>query len=81
MFAMWCWLHPFGQPDILMWIRRVSGSVMSISVTRSRTALLRPMELVIPSLQESVPGQLTTSLISSAPASPRPSSVSARQTS
>ena len=39
---------------------------------RSWTAWLRPIELVIPSLQESVPGQLTTSVISSAPASPRP---------
>ena len=44
-------------------------------------AWLRPIELVMPSLHESVPGQLTTSLISSAPASPSPSSPSARQTS
>ena len=54
---------------------------MSIASTRSRTAWFSPIELVMPSLQESVPGQLTTSLISSAPASPRPSSRSARQTS
>ena len=25
MLPMWCWLQPFGQPDILMWILRVSG--------------------------------------------------------
>ena len=67
MFAMWCWLQPLGQPDILMWIRLVSGSVISIASTRSRTAWLSPIELVMPSLHESVPGQLTTSLISSAP--------------
>ena len=81
MFAMWCWLQPFGQPDILMWTCRVSGSLISIASMRSRTAWLSPIELVMPSLQESVPGQLTTSLICSAPASPRPSSPSARQTS
>ncbi len=81
MFAMWCWLQPFGQPDILMWMRLVSGSSIPIASTRSITAWLRPIELVMPSLQESVPGQLTTSSISSAPASPRPSSSSARQTS
>ena len=81
MLAMWCWLQPFGQPDILMWTRRVSGSSISIDSIRSRTAWLSPIELVMPSLQESVPGQLTTSLTSSAPASPSPSSPSARQTS
>ena len=81
MFAMWCWLQPFGQPDILMWIRLVSGSSMPIDSMRSRTAWFSPIELVMPSLQESVPGQLTTSLISSTPASPRPSSESACQTS
>ena len=81
MLAMWCWLQPFGQPDILMCTRLVSGSSISIDSMRSRTAWLRPIELVMPSLQESVPGQLTTSLISSAPASPSPSSLSARQTS
>ena len=81
MFAMWCWLQPFGQPDILMWIRRVSGSSIPIDSMRSRTAWFSPIELVMPSLQESVPGQLTTSLISSTPASPRPSSESACQTS
>ena len=54
---------------------------MSIASIRSWTAWLRPIELVIPSLQESVPGQETTSLTSRGPASPRPSSESARQTS
>ena len=64
MLAMWCWLQPFGQPLILMWIRLVSASEISISSTRSLIARLRPIELVIPSLQLSVPGQLTTSVIS-----------------
>ena len=81
MFAMWCWLQPFGQPDILMWIRLVSGSVIPIDSIRSWIARLRPIEVVIPSLQLSVPGQETTSVISSAPASPRPSSPSRCQTS
>ena len=81
MLAMWCWLQPFGQPDILMWTRLVSGSVISIDSIRSWTARLSPIELVIPSLQLSVPGQETTSVISSAPASPRPSSPSRCQTS
>ena len=81
MFAMWCWLQPFGQPDILMWTLRVSGSVMSIASTRSWIALFRPIEAVIPSLQESVPGQETTSVISSWPASPSPSSPRRCQTS
>jgi hypothetical protein len=62
-------------------MRRVSGSVMSIAASRSRTAALSPIELVIPSLQESVPGHETTSPISSAPASPSPSPTSSRQTS
>ena len=77
MLAMWCWLQPFGQPLILMWICLVSGSVISISSSRSWTAWLRPIELVMPSLQLSVPGQLTTSVICAAPASPRPSSLEA----
>ena len=81
MSAMWCWLQPFGQPLILMWIRLVSGSVIAISATRSETAWLSPIELVIPSLQESVPGHETTSVISSAPASPSPSAESSRHTS
>ena len=81
MLAMWCWLHPFGQPDILMCTRLVSGSVICIASTRSWIARLRPIELVIPSLQLSVPGQETTSVISSAPASPSPSSTSRCQTS
>ena len=75
MLPMWCWLQPFGQPDILMWMPRVSGSVIRICSMRSVTARLSPIELVMPSLQESVPGQETTSLIWSAPASPRPSSL------
>ena len=81
MLEMWCWLQPFGQPLILMWIRFVSSSSICIESTRSLIARLRPIELVIPSLQLSVPGQLTTSVISRAPASPRPSSVSRCQTS
>ena len=81
MLAMWCWLQPFGQPLILMWIWRVSGSSIAIAASFSRTARLRPIELVMPSLQLSVPGQETTSPISPAPAPPRPSSVSACQTS
>ena len=81
MLAMWCWLQPFGQPLILMWIFLVSESVICIDSTRSLTARLRPIELVIPSLQLSVPGQLTTSVISRAPASARPSSASCCQTS
>ena len=64
MLAMWCWLQPFGQPLILMWICLVSASVISISSSRSLIARLRPIELVMPSLQLSVPGQLTTSVIS-----------------
>src|ERR1700759_1204175 len=70
MSAMWCWLQPFGQPLIFTCIRRVSGSSICISAIRSDTARLRPIELVMPSLHESVPGQLTTSEISSAPARP-----------
>ena len=31
MSATWCCAQPFGQPLILMWISRVSGSVMSIA--------------------------------------------------
>ena len=81
MLPMWCWLQPFGQPDILMWILRVSGSVISIDSIRSWTARLSPIELVMPSLQESVPGQETTSLTWSAPASPSPSSLRRCQTS
>ena len=60
---------------------RVSGSEISIASMRSWTASLSPIELVIPSLQESVPGHETTSVISRGPGSPRPSSDSARQTS
>ena len=71
MFAMWCWEHPFGQPLIFTWILRVSGSSICICSRRSCTAALRPIELVMPSLQLSVPGQLTTSVIWCAPASPR----------
>jgi len=81
MLAMWCWLQPFGQPDILMWTLRVSGSAMSISSTRCCTARLRPIELVIPSLQLSVPGQLTTSAIFIGPASPRSRALRRCQTS
>ncbi len=81
MLAMWCWLQPFGQPLILMWIRLVSGSSIRISSRRSWRAWLSPIELVMPSLQESVPGQDTTSVISSAPASSNPSSPSRCHTS
>ncbi len=71
-----------GQPLILMWIARVSASVMSIASSRSCTAWLSPIELVMPSLQESVPGQETTSVISRVPASAEPTALpSARQTS
>ena len=38
MFAMWCWLQPFGQPLILMWMRRAIGSSIPSDSTRSRTA-------------------------------------------
>ena len=41
MFAMWCWLQPFGQPDILMWTRLVSGSV---DLHRLDPLLDRPVE-------------------------------------
>ena len=78
---MWCWLQPFGQPLFLMWILRVSGSWMSISRSLSLIALLSPIDEVMPSLHESVPGQLTLSMISSAPESPKPSSPSRCQTS
>ena len=78
---MWCWPQPFGQPLILMWICRVSWSSIPIASTRSWTASLRPIELVMPSLQESVPGQETTSSISRAPALAEPQLGSARQTS
>ena len=54
---------------------------MFIASTRSITARLRPIELVMLSLHESVPGHETVSTIVLAPASPRPSSSSARQTS
>ena len=56
--------QPFGQPLILTWMRLVSGSLICIASSRSWTTWLRPIELVIPSLQLSVPGQLTTSVIS-----------------
>ena len=81
MSATWCCAQPFGQPLILMWIWRVSGSLMSICSMRSCTAWLRPMELVMPSLHESVPGHDTTSEISREPGSPSPSSHSAPHTS
>ena len=54
---------------------------MSMLWRRSRSAWLRPIELVMPSLQESVPGQETTSATSRGPGAPRPSSWSARHTS
>ena len=78
---MWCWLQPLGQPDILMWSfsRQRVGDVHRLEALLDR--LLRPMEAVIPSLQESVPGQETTSVISSWPASPRPSCDQALHTS
>ena len=75
---MWCWEQPLGQPLILMWICLVSGSVMFISSSRFWSTWLRPIEAVIPSLQLSVPGQLTTSVTLKAPASP--SSSSSRRT-
>ena len=81
MLAMWCWPQPLGQPLIFTWILRVSGSSRPISSSRVCTARFRPMELVIPILQLSVPGQLTTSVISCAPAPPSPSSLSLSQTS
>ncbi len=81
MLAMWCWPQPFGQPEILMWIWRVSGSSIARLSTRSASAALSPIELVIPSLQLSVPGQLTTSAIVRGPTPSRPSAPSARQTS
>ena len=49
---------------------------MAISRSVSPTASPRPMEEVMPSLQLSVPGQETTSVISWAPASARPISLS-----
>ena len=49
---MWCWLQPFGQPLILMWILRVSGSVICHRLDAlAGRARLRPIELVMPSLQ------------------------------
>ena len=78
---MWCWPQPFGQPDILMWICLVRGSVIPIDSIRSWIARLSPIELVMPSLQLSVPGQETTSSISSAPEPPRPRSTRRCQTS
>ena len=57
-----------------MWTFRVSGSVIPIASIRSSIARFSPIELVMPSLHESVPGQLTTSAISSAPALFSPSS-------
>ena len=64
-----------------MFSLRVISSVMSIATIRSCTAWFSPIELVIPSLHESVPGHETTSVISREPGSPRPSSESARQRS
>ena len=64
-----------------MWILRVSGSVIAIASSRSLIARFSPIELVMPSLQLSVPGQVTTSVISSAPASARPSAPNRSQTS
>ena len=78
---MWCRPQPFGQPLSLMWIPFVSGSSICIWSIRSLIASLRPIELVMPSLQLSVPGQLTTSEISCAPASPSSSSSRRCQTS
>ena len=81
MLAMWCCEQPLGQPDILMWMRLVSSSVRSMPSTRSETARLRPIDEVMPSLHESVPGQETTSTTSLTPAAPMPISVSALHTS
>lgn len=64
-----------------MWIRLVSGSVMPMDSTRSWIAEFSPIELVMPSLQLSVPGHDTTSVISRAPDSARPSSPRRFQTS
>ena len=64
-----------------MWIRLVSSSSIRIESIRSLTARFNPIELVIPSLQLSVPGQLTTSVIWRGPTSARPISVSLTQTS
>src|SRR4029078_3372606 len=58
MLAMWCWLQPFGQPDIFTWMRFVSGSVICIEARRSWTAWFSPIELGMPSLQRSGAGQL-----------------------
>ena len=54
---MWCWLQPFGQPDILMWIRLRQRVVDVHRLDALLDRRLRPIELVMPSLQESVPGQ------------------------
>ena len=62
-------------------LARVSGSVIRISSRRLEIAALSPIEDVMPSLQESVPGHETTSLIVSGPGSPRSSAESACQTS
>ena len=69
-----------GQPLMLISTRRVSRSSIAISCTLACTARFSPIDGVMPSLQLSVPGQLRTSVTSSAPAPPRPSSSSAFQT-
>ena len=81
MLPRWCWPQLLGQPLILMCSFAASGSATAISVTRSWMARFSPIELVMPSLQLSVPGQLTTSRTVSAPASARSSAASRAYTS
>ena len=78
MLAMWCCPQEFGQPLALMCIALTSSSDVSIESRASPRALFKPIDDVMPSLHESVPGHVTMSRIVSRPGSARSSSLSAR---
>ena len=82
MLAMWCWPQPFGQPRDLD-VDRAGQRILDRERSRRApaSAALSPIELVMPSLQLSVPGQLTTSAIVRGPSPRARARRSARQTS
>ena len=78
MLAMWCCPHEFGHPLALMCIALTNSSEVLIESRASPRALFKPIDDVIPSLHESVPGQVTMSRIVSLPGAAKSSSFSAR---
>ena len=78
MFAMWCCPHEFGHPLALMCMALTSSSDVSMLSSASPNAWFSPMEDVMPSLQESVPGHVTMSRMVSRPGATKSSSLRAR---